>query len=317
MRFLLTVLCLAVFACCSGQEPMEKRVDSVLVSVNGKPICLMDVVNETRPEEARLSYLHKGNQLYEAVRSLRMKTLDEIIKRYLILDDYAKNPYPIPVQLVESMLDDLAVNFGCRSRAELAVKAKESGTTVDDLKRKARERLIIQSMINGYCYRNIQLTPRDIHEYYQANKDGFTQPAKVRLAVIYLKKDRADLERCRRDIEEKLKQSAENFVPMARLYTEGPGPDKGGDLGWVEEKGLRPEFREALAALEPGGVSEPLITDEGCYFLRLTGREAETVLDFKIAGPRLYKEIEAKMREDAIKQYVETLKKDAVIRYGD
>lgn len=318
MRCLVTVFCLAVFCCCSGQETAaEKRIDSVLVSVNGKPVCLMDVVNETRQEEARLSHLHKGDRLYEAVRNLRMKTLNEIIKRHLILDDYAKNPYEIPVQLVESMLDDLAVNFGCNSRAELAVKARKSGTSVDELRRKARERLIIQSMINSYCYRNVQLTPRDIHEHYRNRQEDFTQPAKVKLSVIYLKKDRPDQERCRRDIEEKLKQSAENFAPMARLYTDGPGADKGGDLGWVAEKGLRPEFREALPKLEPGGVSEALITDEGCYFLRLTGKEEETVLDFKIAGPRLYKKIEAKLRDEAVARYVENLKKDAVIRYGE
>ncbi len=317
MRYLVVVMWLMLFCCCAQEETPQKRVDSILASVNGKPICLMDVVNETRQEETRLSYLHKGDQLYQSVRSLRLKVLNEIIKRYLILDDYKKKPYDIPVQLIESMLDDLAVSFGCNSRSELAVKARESGTSVEELKEKVRERLIIQSMIGSYCYRNVNLTPRDVYEYYNKNKDKFTQPAKVRIAVIYLKKDRPDLERCRRDVEEKLKESPNNFAAMARLYTDGPGSDKGGDLGWVEDKGLRSEFREALKTVKLGGVSGAVITDEGCYFLQLTGKQEETVLDFKIAGPGLYKEIEGKMREEAVARYVESLKKNAVIRYGE
>ncbi len=295
----------------------QRRVDSILVSVNGKPISLMDIVNESRPEEARLSYLYKGDKLYDEVKNLRLKVMNEIIKRYLILDDYERNPYDIPVQLIESMLDDLAESFGCTSRAELAVKAKESGTTVDELRRKARERLILQSMISSYCFRNIHLTPREIHEYYTAHKEEFTKPARVKLAVIYLKNDRADLERARGDIEEKVKEDKANFARMAHLYTDGIGADNGGDLGWVEEKGLRPEFNDALKTMAVGDISPAIMASEGCYFLQLTGREEETVQDFKIAGPALYKEIEAKMREEAVTRYVERLKKDAIIRYGE
>ncbi len=321
MRYFIVVLfmlAVAVRAQENAAAPQaQRRVDSILVSVNGKPISLMDIVNESRPEEVRLSFLYKGDKLYEEVKNLRLRVMNEIIKRYLILDDYERNPYDIPVQLVESMLDDLAESFGCTSRAELVVKARESGTTIDELRRKARERLIIQSMISSYCYRNIHLTPREIHEYYTAHKDEFTKPARVKLAVIYLKNDRADLERAREDVEEKVKENKENFARMAHLYTDGLGADNGGDLGWVEEKGLRPEFKDALKTMTVGDISPALVAPEGCYFLQLTGKEEETMQDFKIAGPALYKEIEAKMREEAVTRYVERLKKDAIIRYGE
>lgn len=310
---LITCICIANY----GNESTTKpRIDSVLVSVNGKAISLMDVIYESRQEEARLSLVYQGKDLYEAVKKLRMRILNEIIKRYLILDDYRKNPYEIPNQLIESMVDDLAENFGCTSRSELAIKAKQAGTSIDELRVKARERMIIQSMLNTYCHRHVTVTPREIHEYYQQNRDKFTAPARIKLAVIYLSNSRADYDKLRQDIAKGLKEDPDKFSAYAQLYTNGPAADKGGDLGWIEEKGLRKEFKENLKNMKPGDTSQEIIAKEGCYFIQLTGEEAETIQDFKIAGVKLYREVEARMREEAVERYVEELKKDALIRYG-
>ncbi len=315
MKLGIVLLAMCMFVA-YGKEPVAKsRIDSILVSVNGRAISLMDVVYESRQEEAKLGLVYQGRELYEAVKKLRMRILNEIIKRYLILDDYRKNPYEIPTQLVESMLDDLAENFGCTSRSELAVKAKQSGTTIEELRFKARERLIIQSMINTYCHRHVTVTPREIYEYYEQHKDQFSTPARIKLAVISLKSGRADYDKLRQDIAKGLKEDPTKFAAYAQLYTD-VAADKGGDLGWIEEKGLRKEFKDVLKDMKTGDTSPEIVTKEGCYFIQLTGEEPETVQDFKVAGVKLYREVEARMRDEAVENYVEELKKDAIIRYG-
>lgn len=318
MRLLVILLIMTTACAClmAADEPgKDMRVDSILVSVNGTPISLMDVLYESRHTEARLAAMHSGKELFEVIRQHRMGVLEELIKRQLILDDYKKKPFDIPNQLIEGMLDDLSQEFNCGTRRELELKAKTLGTSLAELRRKATERLIVQSMIGSYCYRHVNLTPRDIHEYYNKNLDKFTIHPRVKISVIYLKKDRTDYQKARNDIEETLKKTPDKFNVLAELYTDGPSPERGGDLGWIEENSLRKEFKKALETLEIGKFSGAITTDEGAYLLYLTGREEQRVQSFEDAGGKLYKEIENELREEAVKRYVAELKVNAIIRY--
>ncbi|MDD2403782.1 MAG: peptidylprolyl isomerase [Victivallaceae bacterium] len=312
--FLLMTVMLLPFRADEATQP-GKRIDSILVSVNGTPISLLDVLYESRHAESRMAVMYSANELFEEIRKYRMSVLEELIKRQLIIDDFKKKPYNIPNQLIEGMLDDLSVEFNCGSRRELELKAKEMGTSLADLRRKATERLIVQSMIATYCYRHVHLTPRDIHEYYQQNQDEFTINSKVKISVIFLKKDRTDRLKAVNDIVECLKNDPNKFAALAELYTDGPASESGGSLGWIEEKSLRKEFTKALTDLEVGKFSGPLDTDEGTYFIFLSGREDARVQSFNDAGGQLYREIEKRMKDEAAKRYVEELKAGAIIRY--
>lgn len=316
---LLIILLLAIVSVCAcltaAEDIKEMRIDSILVSVNGTPISLMDVLYESRHAEARLAVVHSGKELFDAIRKHRMGVLDELIKRQLILDDYQKKPFDIPNQFIEGMLDDLSQEFNCGTRRELELKAKDMGTSLAELRRKATERLIVQSLIGSYCYRHVNLTPREIHEYYNNNLEKFTIQPQIKMSVIYLKKDRTDYQKALNDIEDNLKKTPEKFNVLAELYTDGPSPEQGGDLGWIDEKSLRKEFKEVLKTLEVGKFSGSITTDEGVYFLYLTGREEGRVKSFEDVGGKLYKEIENELRDEAVKRYVSELKTNAIIRY--
>ena len=118
----------------------ETRVDSVLASVNGDPITLLDVMLESSREELRLASLYSGARLYSEISQLRKKITEDIIVRKLIYAKYQEKPFPIDNQYIERMLDHLAVTIGGGSRDSLVKKAEALGTTLDELKEKAKEK---------------------------------------------------------------------------------------------------------------------------------------------------------------------------------
>ena len=78
MRKTLSVLlCLACVVLASGAEPValgrETRSDSVLASVNGEPITLLDVILESGRDEARLAAMFSGERLYAETAKVRRR----------------------------------------------------------------------------------------------------------------------------------------------------------------------------------------------------------------------------------------------------
>ncbi|QSH42225.1 peptidyl-prolyl cis-trans isomerase [Lentisphaerota bacterium ZTH] len=299
------------------EEPKGAKVDSILASVNGTPISLTDVLYESGRDEARQYAVYSGKDIYKKIKAIRKKFLDKIIARKLIIAEYnEKKPFEIPRQYVETLLDELTINFGCSNREELAEKAKKSGTSMADLTKKAKEKIILSIMVNSYIFSHVNLTPREIYEYYEKHKKEFSTQAAIRLQLMLLPAKRKNLKKITELLQKELKSGSKKvFSSMTRLYSSGPNAIEGGDLGWIEFDQLRTEFFKAVKGVPCGKVAGPVKTDEGVYFLRVESRREAETTSFNKLVPVIKKRIEGKRKKAAYDDYINELRKKAIIRY--
>ena len=59
------------------------------------------------------------------------------------------------------------------------------------------------------------------------------------------------------------------FEDLARQYSEDGSAASGGDLGWAGPGRYVPEFEQALNALQPGQVSQPVVSRFGVHLIQL------------------------------------------------
>jgi peptidyl-prolyl cis-trans isomerase SurA len=319
LLFLISTLCVFLQAIAASEE--EKRVDSILAAVNGEPISLLDVVLESGREEARLAAIYKGKELYEETKKLRKKILDEIIARKLIYEDFQGKELEIPDfnQYVEDTVDSLCLDFGDGTRDGLIKKAKRAGVSLDELKEKARNKVVVEIMVTDYCNRTVSITPKEVYEYYESHKNEFSTPPQINLQMIFLKKNgryKDDMQSIIDEIKEDVKTGNEKiFKSLSVLHSEGPNAENGGELGWLEDNKLRPEFAKALKGAKTGTVAGPIKTDEGVYFLRVVGKKDLKTTNFDNVEAKIKEEIRAKLKKKAYKEYVDKLREKAIIRY--
>ena len=284
--------------------PAQERIDSILASVNGEPISLLDVVLESGRDENKLAALFRGKDLQDEVKATRRKILDEIINRKLVYEDYNKEPFDVPVQYTEDMLDNLANELGDGTRTGLENKAKQYGTTMAELRDKARQRVIVDIMVSENCVRPSYITPKEVYDYYNSHISEFTQPAAVEMQLLLLKKDGRNKDRLD-SLQDEIKRDTQSgngkiFSSLVMLHSEGPNAEKGGGVGWIEESKLRPEFAAALKGFAPGAVAGPVSTPEGQYFIRLSAYRAAETKPYRELENELRKKLEFAARD---KQY--------------
>lgn len=99
------------------------------------------------------------------------------------------------------------------------------------------------------------------------------------------------------------------FADTAKARSTGPSGPNGGELGWFADGAMVPEFQAAVAALEPGQVSDPVQTQFGWHVIILNDAR-------KKAAPELDSvrdELLGKIRQDAVENRVEELTRAASI----
>ena len=62
------------------------------------------------------------------------------------------------------------------------------------------------------------------------------------------------------------------FADLARDHSQDGSAKQGGDLGWVNPGQFVPEFEEVMNSLEPGQISEPVVSRFGVHLIQLMER---------------------------------------------
>jgi peptidyl-prolyl cis-trans isomerase SurA len=298
----------------------ETRVDSVLASVNGDPITLLDVMLESSREELRLASLYSGARLYSEISQLRKRITEDIIIRKLIYAKYLEKPFPIDNQYIERMMDHLAITIGGGSRDSLVKKAEALGTTMEELKEKAKEKIAVDIMMGESCDRPVYVTPKEVYEYYRKNQSEWITPASYKLELLLVGRNggRSGPDpkvACVKLSRQLRNASKEFFAQMVKANSDAPNAESGGVVGAVDADKLRPEFAKVVMTMRPGHIQGPLETPEGYYFIRLDSIQGQKEIPYEKAAGEIRKRLEDQQKEQLRKAYGEKLKKQALIRY--
>ena len=92
----------------------------------------------------------------------------------------------------------------------------------------------------------------------------------------------------------------ENFEELAKLYSEDASNSTGGNLGWLSPGDTVPAFEQAMNALTPGQVSEPVKSQFGWHLIQVIERRTQ--------------DVSIERRKQAARQAIRTRKSDVVIQ---
>ncbi|VAX04676.1 hypothetical protein MNBD_GAMMA20-2533 [hydrothermal vent metagenome] len=144
------------------------------------------------------------------------------------------------------------------------------------------------------------LEPGDekLREFYQSRSQQFSVPEerKVRHILLTLPEGAGerDVEAVRDKAKEVLERirAGESFAALAREISEDPGSaDMGGELGFISQGVMEPDFEQVAFALKAGDVSEPVLTSFGFHII--------TVDEIRVGEAKPFEEV----RDELLREY--------------
>ncbi len=297
---------LAALVCAGACKKQAAPSPDVWATVNGK---------EIKRDEVEKYYRSRVNPegqepSQEEALSLKLNILDELVNQEILLERAKSLGLEASDGEVEDKFTEAKSPF---TEEEFQRKLKESGGTVDDLKRDIRRQLSIQKLINKEVVAKISITDQDVSDFYNQNRAQFNvAETQYRIAQIVVTPRKDPQVRNRKnddatnDAEARSKCASlmnrlnhgADFAQLAMDYSEDPvTAATGGDLGFISESALNqsdPALKKAVLALKPGQISGVITLRDSYRILKLIAREAPGQRE--LADPQVQQSIRDALR---------------------
>ncbi|MBS1149961.1 MAG: hypothetical protein H6Q89_1659 [Myxococcaceae bacterium] len=174
-----------------------------------------------------------------------------------------------------------------------------------------RNQLMEEKLFDAWVFKGITTTSEEERKYYDTHLPDFTTPERRHLQQIVVPTE----EKARATLK-KLAAGAK-FESLARTISSDPESAKReGDLGWVIEAKLPPEFSPVLK-LRAGEVGGPIRTNLGFHLIKVAEIGAEALLPFEQVKDEAARAVRRQKMEEKRAAWLRKLRAAAVIAINE
>jgi len=298
-------------------EPV--MVNGIAARVNDAIITFQQIEGEMdEPERLLRSQLRtQPEALIQRITQLRNDTVELLIERLLILDDFNTNPnYKLPESVIEEVIRRrIRDKFG--DRARMIKTLEQQGIKLETFRQRIKEEIIVNAMEFKNVSSAIVISPYKIETYYELHLNDLKVEDEVKLRMIFLKnKTDRDAQATKKLAEEILSEikAGATFAEKASAKSDDAYAAEGGLRPAEDRKTLREDLAKVAFSLKPGELSDVLELPEGCYLMKVEEFHPAHTKALNEVRAEIEKTLEAAQRQRLRKQWIERLKAKAFIR---
>ena len=299
----LGVMALVLNGCASGGA--EVQDNQIAATVNGRNIMLSEVERAINQQTGGNPSALNQLQLAQA----RLQVLEGLIQRE-VLFQRAEREKVLPTEAqIDGAITSQKQQTGM-TQEEWDKRLKEQNLSTETLREEARKNLAIAALQEKYSGK-IEISDREVEEYYNKNRDEFRNERGVALAMIVV--DPADnsasgiSDDAKNETDAKLKidniyqqlQGKADFATVARAKTEDINTvARGGDIGFATEQDLKansfpPELISSLfGPMQVGDYTQPTrFTSSGKWYIFKLAQKRLTSENLTLESPGVRQQI--------------------------
>ena len=219
-------------------------------------------------------------------------------------------PEDYKLQLDKSLVLDQMISEKLLIQEAKYMGLEEDNDVLEQIK-KITEQILVQVLIEREILDKIKVNDEEVLEYYEQNKDSFTEKEQVHLYNILLETEEES-----QDVLEQLKAGGD-FSEIAIEKSAGPSATQGGDLGYLTRGTIIPEIEEVVFALELEELSEVIKTDFGFHILKITEQKPETVKALEEVKEDIIQTLLPDKQKEDFENFLEELKNKSEIEINE
>ncbi len=313
---ILFVFIFALFSC--SLKIKAEVCDKIVAIVNGEIITLYELNKRVAEYTGKDPILLKKYD-EKKYKQICRKVLEMLIENKLAESKAKELGLKVSESDVDSEIRRIEREQGVTHK-EFLKMLKEHGISYQEYRRQIKREIERMQIVEFEVKSRIVIPEERIKEYYEKHKAQFATEEKVRISAIFLKaKDPNDPDEIKRlmkraeVIMERLK-AGQDFSELAEQFSEGPGAEEGGDLGYFKINELDPELRKIIKNMKVGEVSGPIIRPFGIQIIKLVDRKKAGVKPLEEVRDYIYRILYNKEVEKRYSSWLNELRKKAYIK---
>ena len=268
-------LCLLAGGILTLSPSRAEVVDRIIAYVNDDIITLSELKERTNAFVAARRQNPFLQEQEQSLEKIRRDMLDLLINERLAAQEVSRLQISVSEEEVIEAIGSI-MKENRLTQETLEAELRQDGRTLDDLREQIKKNMEQTKLVSREVRSKTVITDEMIEAYYKDHREEFEGKERWRIQDIYLPfsptdtpEERTHLRKAAKEILERLRAGAD-FGSLAKLYSQGPGAEAGGDLGFFSKGELEPVLEAAVEALKPGQVSPDVETTRGIHLIKLT-----------------------------------------------
>lgn len=312
-RTVLTLVIITVLAALSHAAV----VDRIVVVVNNEIITQREVDIMLAPIYGQYRSMYKGEELIRMLEDVREKILKQLIEDRLIFSEAKKLNIVIEEKEVDARVDEMKNKVG--SEKELENMLNEQNLTLNELRARYKEKIMIRKLVDQKVGARIIITPLEVKSYYNDNKDSFMQPEEIKLRTILIKPKKeqggeAGSLQLMRDLMKRLKEGCD-FEGLAKEYSDDPAAGEGGLMGYVKKGDLMPQIEDIVFNLKEGEITGIIQSPLGYHVFKIDEKRIRRTKELAEVRQDIEEFLYREKASQKLKGWIDSLAKSAYIEF--
>ncbi|HEX8313184.1 MAG TPA: peptidyl-prolyl cis-trans isomerase [Chthoniobacteraceae bacterium] len=293
----------------------QEVLDGIAAVVNDAVITFSQVRELVGAQEKAARETLKGEELVEKVKEIRLRAINDLIDRELILQEFKSKGFTIPDHFLEERISTIIREEFGGDRSAFVRTLAAQGYTLERFRQLEREKMIVQAMRSQNVKSDVLVPEPKVVAYYQKNTAAYSEEEQIKLRMITIRKSEGSDSRRKmmEEIRQKIVEGAE-FQDLARMYSEDSTQEAGGDWGWITRKTLNEELTKIAFSLKAGEVSKIIELGNSYYLLQVEAKKNATTKPLTEVRAEIEKKLIQEERQRTMQEWTAKLRKKAYIK---
>jgi parvulin-like peptidyl-prolyl isomerase len=290
------------------------QIDGYAARVNDRVITRGEVRDALAPMLPELYRAYQGAQLEQELEKAYVRARDELVERTLIMEAFKTRGGMIPDQYVNDEIKRIINDRFKGDKALFEQVLAEQKKTRSEYMEMIREQMAVGMITSEEVSRRARVTPKQVRDEYDASRERYFIPEKVKYSVIVLNKgDTAEDQVVKYEeatsVRKRLLDGAD-FGEIAKEVSEGSRAADGGAFPWMQPKDVRPELQDVLKTLPAGEISAIIEAETGFYIMKVEARRQAGYKTFDEVRNDIKNMLTARERTRLKTRWIERLKEN-------
>jgi peptidyl-prolyl cis-trans isomerase C len=282
-------------------------VNPAVLQVNGEQIFAAEISMTMQNIASQAG----GADKFEDQQALVQAATQRVVEQTLLSQEARRtNLQPDELRLAQ-MTQMVEQQAGGREALETSLAA--FGMDYDEFVNFLRDMELTRVLIEKQISPTIQVSDDEVRAFYDENQTLFQAPEQVHVrhilfnAPLTVDTETATATRAKAEDARKRATAGEDFAELARELSEGPRASEGGDLGFIAQGQIAPQFANAAFALEVGGISPVVRTNFGFHVIKAEEKRPARTLTYDEVSDRVRALLIQQKTGQAVGELVKTL----------
>lgn len=249
-------------------------VERIVAVVNEEIITLSEVRAISIPYLKKMEKQYSAKYGEEEIVDTEKRIVDQLIDEKLVTQEADRLEIEVTPKELEMAVKEVKERSQLTD-AQFEQALAEDGMTLENYKKELTNQMKKMRVMDQEVRAKVQVSKKEVDEYYEKHKSEFNAPPEVRLQQILLivppEATESEIDQVRKkadQIRERINEG-ENFTEMVKLYSQDVTAAAGGDMGVFLQGELFPTLDEAAFSLQVGEVSGVIQSPRGFHILKL------------------------------------------------